>query len=108
MVHELRAYWANPGKLDALHRRFTEHTIPLFRRHGMTVVAFWTPADRATLGDLVYILGYPDAAARDQCFADFAADPEWVAAKAASEVDGVLVAQITSVMLTPTEYSPLQ
>ena len=40
---ELRTYYANPGKLEDLHRRFREHTIRLFEKHGMTIVGFWAP-----------------------------------------------------------------
>lgn len=108
MIHELRSYWAKPGKLPALHDRFAQHTNRLFIKHGITIVAFWTPDDTALLGDLVYILGYPDRASRDVLFNAFAADPEWLAAKTASERDGSLVSKITSVLLTPTPYSPIQ
>jgi hypothetical protein len=40
---ELRTYYAQPGKLEDLHARFRQHTIRLFEKHGMTVVAFWAP-----------------------------------------------------------------
>ena len=43
MVYELRTYWAHPGKEDAMHARFADHTINLFRAHGMTVVGFGHP-----------------------------------------------------------------
>ena len=108
MIHELRAYWANPGKLDALNARFRTHTIRLFTKHGITVVAFWTPDDREQHGDLIYVLGYPSREERERRFGAFAADPEWLAAKAASEVEGKLVGKITSDFLTPTDYSPMQ
>ena len=41
-VFELRTYYTNPGKLDALHARFNDHTNHLFVRHGMTLVGYWT------------------------------------------------------------------
>jgi hypothetical protein len=40
-------------------------------------------------------------------FNAFRDDPRWHAAKAASEVDGVLVSRVDSVMLDPTNYSPM-
>jgi hypothetical protein len=43
MLYELRTYWANPGKEESMHRRFAVHTDHLFRKHGMTVVAYWIP-----------------------------------------------------------------
>ena len=36
---ELRVYFANEGKLDALHSRFRDHTTRLFEKHGITVNA---------------------------------------------------------------------
>ena len=37
-LYEMRVYWAAPGKLDALHARFRDHTTKLFETHGMTNV----------------------------------------------------------------------
>ena len=42
----------------------------------------------------------------DAAWESFRADPEWIAAKAASEVDGELVANITSIVMTRTPYAP--
>ena len=39
---ELRTYTAAPGKMDALNTRFREHTIELFKKHGMDVIGFWS------------------------------------------------------------------
>jgi hypothetical protein len=44
-VFELRTYTAKPGKIDALHARFRDHTVKLFEKHHMTVIGFWRPAD---------------------------------------------------------------
>ena len=43
-IFELREYKANPGKLDALNARFRDHTCKLFKKHGVEIVGFWTPA----------------------------------------------------------------
>lgn len=108
MIYELRTYWAAPGKLDALHRRFRSLTLRLFERHQMQVVAFWTPepADESS-GDLVYLLAFPSVEALERAWAAFRADPDWQTGKAASEVDGTLVTKLTSRALVPTDYSPL-
>ena len=34
-LYELRTYYANEGKIDALHERFRNHTMKLFEKHGM-------------------------------------------------------------------------
>ena len=44
-VFEMRTYYANPGKMKALHARFREHTNKLFVKHGMTLVGYWSPID---------------------------------------------------------------
>ena len=44
-VFELRTYTATPGKIDALHARFRDHTLKLFEKHHTTVVGFWRPTD---------------------------------------------------------------
>ena len=106
---ELRTYYANPGKLEDLHRRFREHTIRLFRKHGMTVVGFWAPtAPGAATNTLVYVLAYPSDEAREASWKAFGNDPEWVAARDASERNGKLVAKVESVMMKATDYSDMR
>ena len=46
-VFELRTYTTHEGRLDALHRRFREHTNAIFTKHGMTMIGYWTPTDGA-------------------------------------------------------------
>src|SRR6185503_7967021 len=62
-VFEMRTYYASPGKLEALHARFRDHTTKLFEKHGMTNVGYWVPIDgqtgAASGNTLVYILSYP-------------------------------------------------
>ena len=64
-VFEIRTYTTAPGKLQDLHRRFREHTLKLFERHGMTNIAYWTPQDpelASLLDDLPRDLELPVAA----------------------------------------------
>jgi hypothetical protein len=111
-VYELRTYYAAPGKLEALHARFRNHTIELFKKHGMGVVAFWVPVDQttgaATGNTLVYILSYPSLDARKQAWDEFGKDPEWIAVKTDSEKEGKLVDKVDSIFLAPTDYSPMK
>ena len=53
--------YATPGKLEELHARFRNHTIRLFKKHGMTIVGFWAPTAPADAAahTLVYVLAYP-------------------------------------------------
>lgn len=108
---ELRTYHAAPGKLEALHDRFRDHTLRLFEKHGIESVAYWThaPAQEGKPADtLVFILAYKDKTARDASWKAFAEDPHWVKAKAASEADGPLVEKVDQVFMTPTDYSPIK
>src|SRR6266852_3508699 len=60
-VYELRVYHTFEGKLDDLLRRFREHTMQLFEKHGIKNVAYWTPLDDPLKGKtLVYILAHPN------------------------------------------------
>jgi len=107
-VYELRTYTPAPGKLAALNARFRAHTLKLFEKHGMHNVAYWNeqPTGEAREGRVIYILAYPDRAARDAAWKAFGEDPEWRAVAAASEADGKLVAKVDSVFMTMTDYSP--
>jgi hypothetical protein len=109
-VFELRTYYAAPGKMKALHARFRDHTCGLFKKHGMTVVGFWSPADpREAEEKLIYILAYPSKEAADRSWKAFRADPEWKKVLAESEGDGKLLAKPPeSVFMSPTDYSPLK
>jgi hypothetical protein len=109
-VFEMRTYTTAPGKLDALNARFRNHTLALFKKHGMEVVGFWEPTDRdAGAGEkLVYILAHQSRASAAASWKAFVADPDWVKAKADSEKDGPVLAKIESVFLAPSDYSPIK
>ncbi len=107
-VFELRTYFAAPGKMAALHARFRDHTLRLFKKHGMALVGFWAPLDPSDAdAKMTYLLAYPSKAAAEKSWQSFRDDPEWQKAKAESERDGTLVARIESTFLAPTDYSPL-
>jgi uncharacterized protein YbaA (DUF1428 family) len=116
-VFELRIYTATPNNLPALHARFRDHTIALFRKHGMTNFGYWAvdanqpDADKKRPGDtLIYMLAHKSKDARDASFKTFQADPDWIAAKNASEkaAGGSLTVAngVKSILLVPTDYSP--
>ncbi len=108
-VYEMRTYYANPGKMTALHARFKDHTCRLFEKHGITLVGFWSPTDEKQAEDvMIYILSYPSKEAADKSWKAFREDPEWIKAKEASEKDGGLVKKAESLWLKGTPYSPLK
>ena len=104
-IQELRVYDAVPGKLPGIHDRFSNHTMPLFEKHGIENIAYWTE-DVGTSNRLVYMLGYPSLGDREKSWAAFQADPEWQKARAESEKDGPLVRVSHHSILRPTSYSP--
>ena len=109
-VYELRTYHASPGKLDALLARFRDHTTTLFRRHGMNQFGYFVPTEAkdGAGSTLVYMLVHRDAAACAASFKAFRADPDWIKAKADSEVNGPLTVTngVQSVLMAPTDFSP--
>ena len=105
-LYEMRVYYTNEGKLDALHARFRDHTMALFEKHGMTNVGYFVPTGDNPEQKLIYFLAYPDREARDASWKAFLDDPDWQAAYKASTADGRLVARITETFLEPTDYSP--
>lgn len=108
MIFEMRSYFPHPGKMAALQKRFREHTLTLFEKHGMTNVGYWTNMIGGRSDELIYILGFRDLAHRDAAFAAFANDPEWRAVVVESEKDGPLVHHIENRILRPTDFSPLK
>ncbi len=42
MLYEYRVYETLPGKLPDLHKRFRDHTIKIFERHGIKNIGYWT------------------------------------------------------------------
>lgn len=104
-VYELRTYIAHPGKLDALNARFRDHTVKLFEKHGMTNIGYWMPVENPDL-KLIYMLAFPDRAAREKSWKAFGDDPDWKKVQQESEAAGPLVAKIETRLLTATDYSP--
>ena len=110
---EWRTYTTPAGLLPNLLERFRKHTCSLFAKHGMTNVIYWTPDPGQPRADvtLTYLLAHasPDACAAS--FKAFRADPAWTAVREASEkaAGGSLTVKdgVKSVLMTPTDFSPL-
>lgn len=113
-VFELRTYTASPGNLGHLNARFREHTLKLFEKHGMANVAYWNLMSDQKGADntLIYILAHKSREAAKESFAAFGKDPEWQAARKASEdkAGGPLTVKggVQSLFMKATDYSPLK
>ena len=106
-VFELRTYTAADGKLEALHKRFREETVPkFFPRHGMTNIWYGKPLDAPqSQNTMAYLIAFPSREAAKKSWDSFRADQEWAKVAAASGVGQV---QIQSVYFEPADYSPLK
>ncbi|MGI5176015.1 NIPSNAP family protein [Dactylosporangium sp. CA-152071] len=102
-MYELLTYTSPPGHRADLVARFRDHSVRLLRRHGIDVVGIWTVA--ADDNRLVYLVRHTGDPIGN--WTRFRADPEWVAARAASMVNGTLVTETVSLALEPTAFSPL-
>jgi hypothetical protein len=95
--------------MDALHTRFRDHTLRLFEKHGIKSVGYWTGVDDGQREKLYYLVAYPDREARERRLVNgIAKDPEFLKAVAESERGGTLTSGTESVLLAPTDYSPIR
>ena len=108
-VFEMRTYTSPPGKLADLQARFRDHTIRIFNKHGMTSVGYWVPQDEPRHSNtLIYILSHESREAAAKNWTAFRADPEWVKASTASELNGKIVEKVESVFMDSTDYSQIK
>ncbi len=108
-VFELRTYTCNEGKLEALKARFRDHTIEIFKRHGMESIGYWVPQDpERSKNTLIYIIAHSSREQADKNWAAFRADPEWQKVSAASDANGKIVQKVESVFMSPADFSPLK
>jgi hypothetical protein len=109
-VYELRTYTCNEGKLETLKKRFRDHTIEIFKRHGMESIGYWVPQDGPeSKTTLIYIISHASREQARKNWADFQADPEWKKVAADSEKDGKILAKPPeSKFMDPTDFSMLK
>ena len=108
-VFELRTYTAPEGKLGELHKRFRDHTIRIFEKHGMTSIGYWSPQDAPlSQNTLVYVIAHPSREAAKKGWDAFRNDPEWKKVASESQVNGPIISKVESVFLDPTDYSPIK
>lgn len=108
MTYQLRSYTTAPEKLDVLVERFQRVNLPLFQKHGITLIGAWTPHESDEGDDrLVYLVGFPSMRAAELCWKNFATDPEWINAfEREKRIHNEVVTDVETVYLSPTDYSP--
>jgi hypothetical protein len=112
-LYELRFYKANPGKLEALHTRFRDHTLKLFEKHGMENIIYWNVIEGTkqdgedALNMMIYVIAHKDEAAREASWKAFMDDPEWKEVYAKSEEGGKILAEAPkSILMRDVDFSP--
>ena len=109
-VYELRTYTCNEGKLEALKARFRDHTIEIFKRHGMESIGYWIPQDaEKSKTTLIYIIAHSSREQATKNWREFGADPEWKKVAAASEADGKILSKPPeSVYMDAADFSQIK
>lgn len=108
MFYELRVYHCVPGRLPALLNRFDKITLKLWKKHGIKQAGFWTVYVGDSNQDLYYLLKWESMAEREQKWAAFQSDPEWIKKRAETEADGPIVARVENQILQPTKFSSVK
>lgn len=108
MIYELRLYDCLPGRLPALLKRFNDHTLAIWEKHGIRQAGFFTTLVGESSQRLTYLLAWESLAEREAKWTAFIADPAWHKARDQSESDGQIVANISNQLLAPTAFSSVQ
>ncbi|MGV8832117.1 MAG: NIPSNAP family protein [Devosia sp.] len=108
MIYELRIYDCLPGRLPALLRRFNDHTLALWDKHGIRQAGFFTTLVGESSQRLTYFLAWESLAEREAKWAAFVSDPDWLRARDDSERDGQIIANVTNQLLAPTAFSSVK
>ena len=105
MINQLRIYEIFEDNKAAFHDRFRDHAARIMRRYGFRIVAMWEARAEGKT-EFVYLLEWPDEAAKDAAWAAFMADEEWAEIKRVTAAEhGSLVGGIEDRVLTATTYS---
>jgi hypothetical protein len=108
MIYELRVYYAVPGRLPDLLKRFDTITLKIFERHAIKQAGFWTVLVGDSNMALYYMLQWESLADREKKWNAFQADPEWHTKRAETEKNGPIVAKVVNSFLQPTSFSSVK
>jgi hypothetical protein len=108
VIYEYRAYTCLPGRLPALLNRFENTTLAFFEKYGIRQAGFWTTEIGGSNQVLHYLLQWESMAEREEKWGGFQSDPEWNAARAASETPDKIVQNIVSEFWRPTAFSSVK
>jgi hypothetical protein len=108
MLYELRIYECVPGRLPDLLKRFDTITLKLWEKHAIQQAGFWTTVIGESNQTLYYMLKWDSLADREKKWNAFGADPDWLSARAQTEANGAIVANVKNFILAPTPFSAVK
>ena len=88
--------------IDELHQRFREQEVAIFERLGADIIAVWQSLDDPYT--LIWMLAYRDRAHREEVWAAFRVDPEWITLRAKYPVSS----NSQVFMMSAADYSDLK
>ena len=103
MLHSLRTHHVAPGKMNEFNELRRE-AIPFLEKHGIKVVGYW----KTEIGPspcVVSITAFEDWAQYERAQSSLVADPEFK--KLMGRFQGLSL-RTDTVILRPTDYSPMQ
>jgi len=106
MIFELRVYEILPGQMDEMHKRFRDHLMPLFKKHGIEVVLVGVPEIGDMSNHFTYVARFADLGDRERSWESFHTDQDRLAYRSnVGPVDPV-VRRFRSTILKAADYSP--
>jgi heme-degrading monooxygenase HmoA len=97
---ELRRYQIAPGRRPDFDDRFANVTTKIFERLGFRQLGQWAEVGRQE--SFFYALSWPDQEAMELGWSQFGQQPDWIAAREASEQNAPLVLSVERTLLAPT------
>lgn len=109
-VFELRVYHSpTERQLRVLHERFAGPEIGIFHRLGIFPILYANTLAGPNMPNLTYFMPFASLADREKAWDAFAADPDWVKARAESIAKGGQVVAESNISLwKPAPFSPIQ
>jgi hypothetical protein len=108
-IFELRRYESHSDQAVAAKvGMFNSAELEIFRRNGLHAVFFGEALIGPRLPNLTYLLTFEDVGDREESWAAFRADPEWLRLKATPGLDNAdLLTNIHNVLLAPAACSQI-
>lgn len=103
MIHELRTYTINEGKMGEWLRVFEKDLIPLHKAHRIPILAAWQNTDSPN--EFVWLRSFQDSEHQKSARAALYGSDAW---KAMQDRVRALIAKVEQRNVAPTAFSPLK